>query len=251
MNWALLLREVSLALVLFWQILGGFAVISGAVFGTAFFNRATAASIAVVLISFFLAVGGAVQHAVDPKGFVQFMVCGVLFPPMTWIFLFGYLLSGQRVLLGVNLTTPLSDEGDYASATRWTTKVPPIVLFAFLVIQIFGFAALAAVVETFLHGKRTRHGDFDRESGDDHVAVRTTGLVKHYRPSFSSCWRGKKVKAVDGLDLVSHKNQVLCLLGPNGSGKTTTLDMLAGAQSPTAGTIQLKSLPTQLGESSV
>ncbi|KAK0384392.1 hypothetical protein NLU13_8479 [Sarocladium strictum] len=247
LNWALLLRNVSLALVLFWQILGGFAVTSGAVFATAFFRRATAASIAVVLASFFLAVGGAAQHSADPKGIAQFLACGLLFPPMTWVFLFGYLLSGQKVLHDVNLLKPLEGDGEYASANIWTTKFPSIVLFAFLIIQIIGFVALAALVETAFHGKPNRHADFVPESEDEHVAVRTTGLVKVYQSSFSTCWRGKKVKAVDGLDLVSHKNQVLCLLGPNGSGKTTTLDMLAGNQKPTAGSIQLKALPTQLG----
>jgi len=37
-----------------------------------------------------------------------------------------------------------------------------------------------------------------------------------------------KVKAVDGLDLVIEKGQVFGLLGPNGSGKITTIKVLCG-----------------------
>ena len=37
-----------------------------------------------------------------------------------------------------------------------------------------------------------------------------------------------KVKAVDGLDLTIEKGQVFGLLGPNGSGKTTTIKVLCG-----------------------
>lgn len=41
--------------------------------------------------------------------------------------------------------------------------------------------------------------------------------------------------AVDGLDLDVPRGQVFGLLGPNGSGKTTTIRMLTGLMEPTAG----------------
>jgi ABC-2 type transport system ATP-binding protein len=41
--------------------------------------------------------------------------------------------------------------------------------------------------------------------------------------------------AVDGLDLTIAKGEVFGLLGPNGSGKTTTIRMLCGLMTPTSG----------------
>jgi ABC-2 type transport system ATP-binding protein len=56
-------------------------------------------------------------------------------------------------------------------------------------------------------------------------AVRTVRLRKSF---------GAHV-AVDALDLVIPRGQVFGLLGPNGSGKTTTIRMLCGLMAPTSG----------------
>jgi ABC-2 type transport system ATP-binding protein len=58
-------------------------------------------------------------------------------------------------------------------------------------------------------------------------AILAEGVSKRYR-SFT---------AVDRLDLGIHRGEVFCLLGPNGSGKTTFIRMLAGYLSPSAGRI--------------
>lgn len=56
-------------------------------------------------------------------------------------------------------------------------------------------------------------------------AIRCEGLTKRYGPAV----------AVDGLDLTVAAGQVFGFLGPNGSGKTTTMRMLLGLITPTAG----------------
>ena len=58
-------------------------------------------------------------------------------------------------------------------------------------------------------------------------AILAEGVCKHYR----------SLTAVDHLDLSVHRGEVFCLFGPNGSGKTTFLRMLAGYISPSAGRI--------------
>jgi branched-chain amino acid transport system ATP-binding protein len=45
------------------------------------------------------------------------------------------------------------------------------------------------------------------------------------------------VRAVDGVDLVVTKGEILGLIGPNGAGKTTLVNALSGFQKPTAGTV--------------
>ncbi|HUF31384.1 MAG TPA: ABC transporter ATP-binding protein [Gemmatimonadaceae bacterium] len=60
---------------------------------------------------------------------------------------------------------------------------------------------------------------------EDEAAVRVRGLRKEF---------GDLV-AVEGLDLEIRRGEVFGLLGPNGSGKTTTIRMLCGLIEPTAG----------------
>lgn len=62
-------------------------------------------------------------------------------------------------------------------------------------------------------------------------AIETFSLTK----IFSDWWGRAKVYAVDNLNLQVHPNEVFGLLGPNGSGKTTTLKMLLGLLHPTKG----------------
>jgi ABC-type multidrug transport system ATPase subunit len=62
------------------------------------------------------------------------------------------------------------------------------------------------------------------------AAIATRGLSKRYR--------GGQL-AVDGLELSVPHGAVFGFLGPNGSGKTTTIRMLMGLIAPTAGRVEL------------
>ncbi|WP_456412537.1 ABC transporter ATP-binding protein [Oceanithermus profundus] len=61
------------------------------------------------------------------------------------------------------------------------------------------------------------------------TAIETQGLSKRY---------GDLV-AVDGLDLHVEQGEIFGLLGPNGSGKTTTILMLLGLTEPTSGRVRV------------
>ena len=61
--------------------------------------------------------------------------------------------------------------------------------------------------------------------------VKTEALTKIYR----DFWGRQKVAALRDLDLTVQRGEILGLLGPNGSGKTTTIKLLLGLLFPTAG----------------
>ncbi|PCG86828.1 multidrug ABC transporter ATP-binding protein [Streptomyces sp. WZ.A104] len=64
--------------------------------------------------------------------------------------------------------------------------------------------------------------------------IRTRGLTKRYHGG---------QPAVDGLDLTVPGGSVFGFLGPNGSGKTTTIRMLMGLIDPTSGTAEVLGSP--------
>jgi ABC-2 type transport system ATP-binding protein len=61
------------------------------------------------------------------------------------------------------------------------------------------------------------------------LAIHTTGLTKRFG----------SVAVVDGIDLAVPVGSVFGFLGPNGSGKTTTIRMLLGLIAPSAGDLRL------------
>ena len=71
-------------------------------------------------------------------------------------------------------------------------------------------------------------------------ALATAGLTKRFGAQ----------TAVDGIDLDVPAGAVYGFLGPNGSGKTTTIRMALGLIRPTAGTVTLlgRPMPSDLGE---
>ena len=63
------------------------------------------------------------------------------------------------------------------------------------------------------------------------VIIETRSLSKVYR----DFWGRQKVRALKGLDLRFRRGEIFGLLGPNGSGKTTTIKLLLGLLFPTSG----------------
>ena len=67
------------------------------------------------------------------------------------------------------------------------------------------------------------------------VVIQTRNLTKIYR----DFWGRKKVRALNSLSMEVVKGEVFGLLGPNGSGKTTTLKLLLGLLFPTEGEVTI------------
>lgn len=65
------------------------------------------------------------------------------------------------------------------------------------------------------------------------LAISTSGLIKRYR----------RQVAVDSIDLAVPRGSVYGFLGPNGSGKTTTIRVLLGLSSATGGSVEVLGAP--------
>ena len=64
--------------------------------------------------------------------------------------------------------------------------------------------------------------------------IELRGLVKSFER------KGERIRPIHGLDLTISKGEVLAVLGQSGCGKTTLLRLLAGLDTPDAGTISMK-----------
>lgn len=67
----------------------------------------------------------------------------------------------------------------------------------------------------------------------DDVIIETRNLTKVYR----DFWGRQKVRALKALDLEVRRGEIFGLLGPNGSGKTTTIKLILGLLFPTSGQV--------------
>jgi ABC-2 type transport system ATP-binding protein len=69
--------------------------------------------------------------------------------------------------------------------------------------------------------------------GDDHLTIVARGLTKRFGD----------FTAVDGIGFEVRRGEIFGFLGPNGSGKTTTIRMMLGLLQPTAGTVEVLGVP--------
>lgn len=81
------------------------------------------------------------------------------------------------------------------------------------------------------------------------AVIRLAALHKHYFASaglpalLRGRWRGRRIAALQGVDLVVARGEIVGLLGPNGAGKSTLLKLVAGLLLPDGGSLEVLGRP--------
>lgn len=222
--------ETSAAIMLFFNILAGMATASFSLFAASFFQKAQLSGISTTIVFMLLAV---VAQIVNKSGTASYTILSLLFPPMNYVFFIITMARWERQELGMNMVQ---------AAPKHTSALPGIVFWIFAVVQIVVYPILGAWLEGTLYGTASK----DRKTtvSDSDIAISIEGFSKMYRPRFLTRWTStvfrqpvKTVLAVDDLNLVARRGEIMVYLGANGSGKSTTLDAIAGLTQISSGNI--------------
>ncbi|MDI1485680.1 MAG: hypothetical protein OHK93_003869 [Ramalina farinacea] len=225
-------EKTSVAILIIFNVLTGLSLSSFSLFGAAFFHKAQLSGIVTTIIALLLAVlaqviGGSNNGAVA--------ILSLLFPPMNYTFFIILMARWERQNMPTNLVKA-------APQSPWA--IPGIVFFVFCIVQIFVYPILAGMVERYLYGTASKGRQLSSSNERLQEAVQLTGFTKRYRPSWwarNVAARFGKTKetvtAVDSLDLKIPQGQIMVLLGANGSGKSTTLEAIAGLNTVTSGSV--------------
>jgi len=224
------------------------AITSASVFTAMFFSRAQLSGIYSTLAFLIVGVIGQIVDRGSASTAVS-AILSALFPSMNYMFMIGYIGRYERRDHPTNMLHAATSTSDQSSSSR----ISGILLWVFLWLQTFIYPVLAMYTEMWIHGTKGKGRQIGIKANEEVslAAITIAGLTKIYPPTSRQKWfsRGKAhdVIAVNNLNLVAHKGQILCLLGANGSGKTTTLDMIGGLQGLTKGSIDIHAAPSQLG----
>ncbi|KAF2861198.1 putative ABC transporter [Piedraia hortae CBS 480.64] len=208
-------------------ILAGLSLSSWSIAFASLFRKAQLSGITVAIVSILLTI---IIQVVPPQSTGACVALSLIFPPINYTMFIIYMAYWQRHSLGPRLLKPAPD-------AIW--EVSGWVFFVFAIFQFAVYPVVGALVERALYGTASQMRSL-RYRQTNEPTVKVSGLSKIYRPKWWRRWKNAPpVCAVNNLDLTVLHGQILVLLGANGSGKSTTLDMLSGLQKPTEGTIEM------------
>ncbi|KAJ1325441.1 ATP-binding cassette subfamily A (ABC1) member 3 [Microdochium nivale] len=236
----MLWRRTSAGVVVPYFLLSGLASAAWGLAGGALF-RGRAAQLSGVACGLAFVLLGVLAQAVPRLGTPGAAVLGLLFPSCNMVLQIKDLARAEGAGMAADLLRPArgSDHG-----------LPGVVLWVFLGLQVVVYTLLAVGLEgRWMHRGATAMAGgravWTGGAGRPEHAVAVQGLTRTFAPSlfrrmFSlvSTPRPAAV-AVDNLDLVIPRGQIVALLGANGSGKSTTLDAVAGLQDFNVGNITI------------
>ncbi|OTA92864.1 hypothetical protein M434DRAFT_396142 [Hypoxylon sp. CO27-5] len=228
--------DTSVAIVLIYFILTGLALTSLSILGAAFFKRSQLSGVVTVIAYILLAI---LAQTLTSPSTATVTALSLLFTPCNFVWFMTFIARWERYSYPADLVNRPPEN-------PW--NLPGIVFWVFLILQIIIYPIIGAYLERVFHGTTTKgrtilQGQSAETAPQD--AVRLDGFTKIYYPNplsrflpFSSAPK-EPVVAVDKLTLTARRGQILALLGANGSGKSTTLDSIAGISKLTSGDITI------------
>jgi ATP-binding cassette subfamily A (ABC1) protein 3 len=234
--------QTSRAIVVIYHLLAGLSLTSFSILGASFFKKAQLSGITLAIATLLL---GVLAQVIDETNSGTVAILSLLFVPCNYVFFIVFMARYERQKLATDLVRGAPDN-------PWS--LPGIALWVFLVIQIFLYPLLGAAVERYLYGTASKgravvgrglaHNADSANEPNTFDTVQLENFTKHYRPNWFRRRAAPLTKtpkatvvAVNNLTLSARKGQICVLLGANGSGKSTTLDAIAGLSTVTSGTI--------------
>lgn len=229
--------NTSVAIVLVWQILSGLSMASMSLFASSFFRQAQLSANVTLLITVVFAI---LSQAITKPATGPVFILSLLFPACNYVYHSTFLARFEKQNLPANLLEVAPDSPwNLAGGVFWIIAIG----------QIIVFPLLGALIESRLYGTTTKGRSMARAENEGQdmgdAAVRLENFTKIYAPSRLARWfpffatYREPVVAVDNLSLVAPRGQIVALLGANGSGKSTTLDTIAGMNKLTSGSIKI------------
>lgn len=234
--WAVAFSSSNPIILIIFHVLAGLSLTSFSIFGAAFFRKAQLSGITIVMIPILLAI---IAQVAGPFSTSAVYVLSLIFPSINYVFFTICVARFERQLVAMNMVEAPPVYEDHV----WRT--PGIVFWVFAIIQTFVYPFLGALVERWLYGTVSADRKTTTSSPDHNIIL--TNFSKHWTPSWFrrnvlSKFGAKPpetVIAVDNFSMKARKGQIMVLLGANGSGKSTTLDAIAGLNSITSGAIEI------------
>ncbi|KAL7816121.1 putative ABC transporter [Trichoderma gracile] len=232
----LIWTNTSFGILIVFFILGGVAITSMSLLGASFFRKAQLSGVVTSVTWIALSI---VAQVVPHPSTAAVTILSLLFTPCNFVYFVIYIARFEQDAKATDLIH---------APSSGTSRLPGIVHWIFFIIQIIVYPLVAAFIEQTLHGVSTgtrASTALQNPTGGVQETVRIENMTKIYKPSllrkffsFVSPPRSEVV-AVSNLTLTAKRGEILALLGANGSGKSTTLDAIAGINDFTSGNISV------------
>ena len=234
---ATLWTNTNAGLAIFSHVLPGLALATWSMFVGTFFARANISSVVTTALAILFAIVALLCKGISEVGGV---IIGLLFPSASFVFEFirisDFEVAGMEPEILNNSGTASGVTEGPSILGQILAQLVGIVLFPLLTVMLERKLYYADSFIAWLFKRQpsaSLTAALDEKRSASIPALEIKGLVKRYSKKEDSL-------AVDNLDLVVPRGSITCLLGSNGSGKSTTIGVVGGTIRRTSGEVLIE-----------